>query len=91
MLLQKGLAPVINPMNSILIEKKFVNVDTKFIQLVSIAENLPRTTVKLDLRSYVDRSKGIIQIRSSARIGQSDLGVNQRRINYLLKQLENLY
>ena len=45
MLLQKGLAPVINPMNSILIEKKFVNVDTKFIQLVSIAENLPRTTV----------------------------------------------
>ena len=117
MLLQKGLAPVTNPMNSILIEKKFVNVETKFIQLVSIAEDLPRTTViqsgknywkgvcrsaifrfpddleilKLDLRSYVDRSKGIIQIRSSARIGQSDLGVNQRRINYLLKQLENLY
>ena len=117
MLLQQGLAPVFNPMNSILIEKKFVNVETKFIQLVSIAEDLPRTTViqsgknywkgvcrsaifrfpddleilKLDLRSYVDRSKGIIQIRSSARIGQSDLGVNQRRINYLLKQLENLY
>ena len=117
MLLQKGLAPIDNPMNSVLIEKKFVNVDTKFIQLISIAENLPRTTViesgrnywkgvcrsaifrfpddleilKLDVRSYVDRSKGIIQIRSSARIGQSDLGVNQRRINYLLKQLENLY
>ena len=117
MLLQKGLTPINNPMNSVLIEKKFVNVDTKFIQLISIAENLPRTTViesgrnywkgvcrsaifrfpddleilKLDVRSYVDRSKGIIQIRSSARIGQSDLGVNQRRINFLLKQLENLY
>ena len=88
----------------------------KFIQLVALAENLPRTKIiesgrnywkgvcrslifrfpddleilKLDVRSYVDRSKGIIQIRSSSRIGQSDLGVNKRRVDYLLKELGQL-
>ena len=44
--------------------------------------------LKLDVRSYVDRSKGIIQIRSAARLGQSDLGVNSRRVEYLFNQLE---
>ena len=34
-------------------------------------------------------NKGIIQIKSASRIGASDLGVNQWRVNYLLKQLEN--
>ena len=33
-------------------------------------------------------NKGIIQIKSASRFGASDLGVNQRRINYLLSQLE---
>jgi len=45
--------------------------------------------LKRDVRSYVDRSKGIIQIRSAARLGQSDLGVNLRRVEYLFNQLEN--
>ena len=44
--------------------------------------------LKLDVRSYVDRSKGIVQIRSSARLGQSDLGVNLRRVEHLFNQLE---
>tara|TARA_Y100001968_G_scaffold310167_1_gene330826 strand:+ start:121 stop:468 length:348 start_codon:yes stop_codon:yes gene_type:complete len=35
-------------------------------------------------------SRGVIQIKSSSRFGASDLGVNQRRINYLLRQLEKL-
>ena len=112
----QGLSPIKNPMNSILVERKFINVDQKFIQLVSIAEELPRTSVvesgrnywkgvckslifrfpddleilKLDVRSYIDRSKGIIQIRSASRFGQSDLGVNQRRVEFLLNQLENI-
>jgi len=88
----QGLAPITNPLNSVLIEKKLINVDQKFIQLVSLAEGLPRTDdleiLKLDVRSYVDRSKGIIQIRSAARLGQSDLGVNLRRVEYLFNQLE---
>ncbi len=121
----QGLAPITNPLNSVLVEKKLINVsvlvekklinvDQKFIQLVSLAEGLPRTEViesgrnywrgvcrslifrfpddleilKLDVRSYVDRSKGIIQIRSAARLGQSDLGVNLRRVEYLFNQLE---
>ena len=110
----QGLAPITNTLNSVLVEKKLINVDQKFIQLVSLAEGLPRTEViesgrnywrgvcrslifrfpddleilKLDVRSYVDRSKGIIQIRSAARIGQSDLGVNLRRAEYLFNQLE---
>lgn len=112
----KGLPSITNPLNSVLVEKKFVDVDMKFIQLVALAENLPRTKIiesgrnywkgvcrslifrfpddleilKLDVRSYVDRSKGIIQIRSSSRIGQSDLGVNKRRVDYLLKELGQL-
>ena len=41
----QGLAPITNPLNSVLIEKKLINVDQKFIQLVSLAEGLPRTEV----------------------------------------------
>jgi len=33
-------------------------------------------------------SKGIIQIRSASRIGQSDLGVNQRRVNHLITKVK---
>ena len=33
-------------------------------------------------------SRGIIQIRSSSRFGQSDLGVNQRRIANLISNLD---
>ncbi len=112
----QGLSPITNPFNSVLIEKELINVDKKFIQLVSIAKDLPRTEVvessknywrgicrslifrfpddleilKLEGRNYLDRSKGIIQIRSAARLGQSDLGVNLRRVEYLVNKLDNL-
>ena len=112
----QALAPITNPLNSVLIERKLINVDQKFIQLVSLAECLPRTEVlesgkgywrgvcrslifrfpddleilKLNDRSYLDNSKGVIQIRSAARLGQSDLGVNLRRVEYLFNQLEKL-
>ena len=33
-------------------------------------------------------SQGTIQVRSSSRIGQSDLGVNRKRVENLLDQLE---
>ena len=113
---KQGLAPITNPLNSVLIEKKLDNVDQKFVQLVSLAEGLPRTEVlessknywrgicrslifrfpddleilKIEGRNYLDRSKGIIQIRSAARLGQSDLGVNLRRVEYLVNKLDNL-
>ena len=32
-------------------------------------------------------NKGIIQIKSASRFGASDLGVNQRRISYVLNEL----
>jgi len=112
----QGLAPITNPLNSVLIEKKLENIDQKFDQLVSLSQELPRTQVlessksywrgicrslifrfpddleilKLEGRSLVNRSKGIIQIRSAARFGQSDLGVNRRRVEYLFNNLENL-
>ena len=35
-----------------------------------------------------NNSKGTIQVRSSSRIGQSDLGVNKKRVINLFKQLE---
>ena len=112
----QGLAQITNPFNSVLIEKELINVDKKFIQLVSIAKELPRTEViessknywrgicrslifrfpddleilKMEGRTLLNRSKGIIQIRSAARLGQSDLGVNLRRVEYLFNKLENL-
>ena len=35
----------------------------------------------------IKNSQGIIQVRSSSRIGQSDLGVNKKRVENLLDQL----
>lgn len=109
-----NLSPINNPLNSVLIEKKYTNVDKKFIKLIKLVEKLPRTTViksgrsywkgvcrslifrfpddleilKLDQSNYLERSKGVIQIRSASRLGQSDLGVNRRRVENLLRQLE---
>ena len=111
----QGLSPITNPLNSVLVEKKFKNVDQKYIRLVSLAENLPRTEViesrenywkgvcrslifkfpddleilKIDFKNSIERSNGIIQIRSAARFGQSDLGVNLKRVKYLFNQIEN--
>ena len=48
----QGLAPITNPLNSVLVEKKLINVDQKFIQLVSLAEGLPRTEVIESGRNY---------------------------------------
>ncbi len=38
----------------------------------------------------IKNSHGIIQVRSSSRIGQSDLGVNKKRVENLLYELEKL-
>ena len=110
----KKLAPIKNPLNSILIEKNYKNVDQVFNKLVNLAKALPRTKtieskgnywsgvcrslifrfpddleiLKLYSHHAKTTSEGMIQIRSSSRFGQSDLGVNQRRVDFLIKQLE---
>ena len=38
----------------------------------------------------INNSQGTIQVRSSSRIGQSDLGVNKKRVENLLDQLEKI-
>tara|TARA_B100000212_G_scaffold237690_1_gene180927 strand:- start:155 stop:499 length:345 start_codon:yes stop_codon:yes gene_type:complete len=38
----------------------------------------------------INNLRGIIQVRSSSRIGQSDLGVNRKRVENLLFELEKL-
>ena len=38
----------------------------------------------------IKNSEGIIQVRSSSRIGQSDLGVNKKRVEDLFSELEKL-
>ena len=38
----------------------------------------------------IKNSQGTIQVRSSSRIGQSDLGVNKKRVENLLYELEKL-
>ena len=37
----------------------------------------------------INDSRGIIQVRSSSRIGQSDLGVNRKRVENLFYELDN--
>ena len=109
------LSSISNPFNSILIEKKYSNVDIRFKQLISIVENLPRTKKVKSNQNYwkgvcrsfffrfpddlelmkissnsKEKSDGYIQIRSAARWGQSDLGVNQRRVNFLINELNEI-
>lgn len=43
-----------------------------------------------DLELGLDRSTGVVLVRSSSRIGYSDLGVNRRRVERLRKQLVDL-
>ena len=44
--------------------------------------------LKIKNNHGIKSSKGTIQIRSASRFGQSDLGVNQRRIATLLSKLD---
>ena len=44
--------------------------------------------LKINNNHGIKSSRGIIQIRSASRFGQSDLGVNQRRIVSLLLKLD---
>ncbi len=43
-----------------------------------------------DVEFYVDRDRGVIQVRSASRLGESDLGVNRQRIEALRTQLANV-
>ena len=46
--------------------------------------------LKIKNNHELNSSRGTIQIRSASRFGQSDLGVNQRRIVILLLKLDKL-
>ena len=49
---KKGLAPCLNPLNCVFFQKEFDNVDRTFEQLVSIAEEIPRTKVLENNETY---------------------------------------
>jgi uncharacterized protein (DUF1499 family) len=40
-----------------------------------------------DLELYADASRGVLQARSVSRLGDSDLGVNEKRLSALRQQL----
>tara|TARA_B100001250_G_scaffold385299_1_gene380924 strand:+ start:700 stop:1032 length:333 start_codon:yes stop_codon:yes gene_type:complete len=40
-----GLAPCLNPLNCVFFQKEFENIDMTFDQLITIAEQIPRTNV----------------------------------------------
>ena len=42
---KSGLSPCLNPLNCVFFQKEFENVDKIFIQLVTIAQDIPRTKV----------------------------------------------
>ena len=102
---RNGLTPCLNPLNCVFFQKEFEDVDRTFDQLKIIAQNLPRTKVIESTNIYwkgVSRTLffsddleilkigGKIQIKSSSRIGASDLGVNGRRVGRLLTELDKL-
>lgn len=46
-----------------------------------------------DVEFYLDKPAGVIQVRSASRLGESDLGVNRRRVELIrtkLKEAENV-
>ena len=49
---EKGLTPCLNPLNCVFFQKEFDNVDRTFEQLVSIAEQIPRTKVLENNETY---------------------------------------
>ena len=49
---QLGLNPCINPLNCVFVQKEFPNADRTFSQLVTIAQELPRTQVLESNGSY---------------------------------------
>ena len=49
---EKGLTPCLNPLNCVFFQKEFDNVDRIFEQLVSIAEEIPRTKVLENNETY---------------------------------------
>ena len=49
---EKGLTPCLNPLNCVFFQKEFDNVDRTFEQLISIAEEIPRTKVLENNETY---------------------------------------
>jgi uncharacterized protein (DUF1499 family) len=43
-----------------------------------------------DVEFYLDRNANLIQVRSASRLGQSDLGVNRKRIETIRAKLNEL-
>jgi uncharacterized protein (DUF1499 family) len=43
-----------------------------------------------DVEFYLDRNANVIQVRSASRLGQSDLGVNRKRIETIRSKFNNL-
>jgi Protein of unknown function (DUF1499) len=44
-----------------------------------------------DLKLQIDDDTGIVQVRSSSRVGESDFNVNQKRLQYLVNTLKSQY
>ena len=49
---ESGLAPCLNPLNCVFFQKEYENVDKIFSQLVTIAQEIPRTKVLENNDSY---------------------------------------
>jgi len=49
---KSGLSPCLNPLNCVFFQKEFEAVDTAFEQLVSIAQQIPRTHVLESNENY---------------------------------------
>tara|TARA_R100001143_G_C3361305_1_gene136490 strand:+ start:3324 stop:3692 length:369 start_codon:yes stop_codon:yes gene_type:complete len=82
--LYQNALKVLNKINP---HKLIPNENTLTIETVF---RIPLFGFKDDLKIVIQRvsdDRSILHIKSSSRIGKSDLGVNQRRINRIIKQL----
>ena len=49
---KSGLSPCLNPLNCVFFQKEFEDVDKTFMQLVTIAQKIPRTNVLESNENY---------------------------------------
>ena len=49
---ESGLSPCLNPLNCVFFQKEFEDVENTFDQLVTIAQNIPRTNVLESNENY---------------------------------------
>ncbi|XGV95235.1 MAG: DUF1499 domain-containing protein [Leptolyngbya sp. BL-A-14] len=74
-------------LKTILAAQPRVNILTTTDDYIRTEFTLPIVGFVDDVEFYLDRTANVIQVRSASRLGESDLGVNRKRVETLRKKL----